>query len=146
MVYIFWLIIVVADQLIKSIIDRNFVAGQSMPVLNDIFHLTYVKNTGAVFGILQGRNVFFIISAIIIIIMAIVLFYIYGYRGKNIWFSLACGLILGGASGNLIDRIRAGYVIDYLDFRIWPVFNLADAVIVTGAGIIILLLLRGEEI
>ncbi len=144
MIYLICLVIVAADQLIKLVINNKFVYGQSLPVIKNIFHLTYVKNTGAAFGIFQNQNMFFIISALIIIV--IIAIYINIINKKSIWFKLAAGLILGGAVGNLIDRIRVGYVIDYLDFRIWPVFNLADSAIVIGAGIMILLFIMGEEI
>jgi len=144
MIYLICLIIVAADQLIKLVINNKFICGQSLPVIKNIFHLTYVKNTGAAFGIFQNQNMFFIISTLVIIV--IMLIYINKINKKSIWFKLAAGLILGGAVANLIDRIRVGCVIDYLDFRIWPVFNLADSSIVIGAGIMILLFIMGEEI
>jgi len=144
MIYLICLIIVAADQLIKLVINNKFICGQSLPVIKNIFHLTYVKNTGAAFGIFQNQNMFFIISTLVIIV--IMLIYINIINKKSIWFKLAAGLILGGAVANLIDRIRVGCVIDYLDFRIWPVFNLADSTIVIGAGIMILLFMMGEEI
>ena len=144
MIYLICLIIVAADQLIKLVINNKFICGQSLPVIKNIFHLTYVKNTGAAFGIFQNQNMFFIISTLVIIV--IMLIYINKINKKSIWFKLAAGLILGGAVANLIDRIRVGCVIDYLDFRIWPVFNLADSSVVIGAGIIVLLFLQGEEL
>jgi len=144
MIYIICLLIVVCDQLIKIFINNNLIYGQSVAIINNIFHLTYVKNTGAAFGIFQNQNIFFIIIAIIVIVLMLI--YVNTGPEKHFWFRIAAGLILGGTIGNLIDRIRTGYVIDYLDFRVWPVFNLADSTLVIGAGIILLLFIQGEEL
>ncbi len=144
MLYIICIFIVVCDQIIKMFISNRFIYGQSMPIIKNIFHLTYVKNTGAAFGIFQNQNLFFIITSFVVIILMLI--YINIGDKKHFWFKIAAALILGGAIGNLIDRVRVGYVIDYLDFRIWPVFNLADSSVVIGAGIIVLLFLQGEEL
>ena len=136
MLYFLILIIVFFDQLIKYNIINNFNYGQSLPIVKNIFHLTYVKNTGAAFGIFKGGNIFFITVSILIILF--LLLYRYYYFENNIYINISFGLIIGGAIGNLIDRIRLDYVVDYLDFRIWPVFNLADSAIVVGAGILII--------
>ena len=136
MLYFIILIIVFADQLIKFYIINNFSYGQSLAIIENIFHLTFVKNTGAAFGIFKGGNIFFIVISILIILF--LLFYFYRYFKKNIYTKISFGLIIGGAIGNLIDRIKLNYVVDYLDFRIWPVFNLADSAIVVGAGILMI--------
>ncbi|MTI60999.1 MAG: signal peptidase II [Firmicutes bacterium] len=129
------LFISICDQLIKVIISKNLYITQSIPVINNFFRLTYIHNRGAGFGILAGyKNLFILLSIIIIVLLLI-------YRNnciKNNFSDLAIGLIIGGALGNLVDRIRLGYVIDYLDFRIWPVFNLADTAIVTGTFLFII--------
>lgn len=143
MVFIITSIIFSLDQWIKSIIRDNFYYGQSLPVLKDIFHLTFVKNKGAAFGILYGHTKLFIILSLVIVIFIL----IYRYFLKHgLLFDIATGLIIGGALGNLLDRIRFGYVIDYLDFRIWPVFNLADSAVVVGAVIILIYFWREEKI
>lgn len=136
MLYFLILFIIFADQLIKLYILNNFSHGQSLAIIKGIFHLTYVKNTGAAFGIFKNANIFFIIISSLIILF--LLFYRYYYFENNIYINISFGLIIGGAIGNLIDRIRLDYVVDYLDFRIWPVFNLADSAIVVGAGILII--------
>ena len=136
MLYLLISIIVFMDQIIKYYIINNFNYGQSLAIIKGVFHLTYVKNTGAAFGILKNANNFFIIVSIIIILF--LLFYRYYYFKSNIYINISIGLIIGGAVGNLIDRILLNHVVDYLDFRIWPVFNLADSAIVVGAGFLII--------
>lgn len=142
MCYFIMFMVIFCDQLIKTLIRSNFLLYQSIPVVSDVFHLTYVQNTGAGFGILAGRqNLFIIIAALIITALLV-----YKYRSTdNRLLDLALGLIIGGALGNVIDRICLGYVVDYLDFRIWPVFNLADSMIVIGSGIFIFYFWKLEQ-
>ena len=144
MIYLIVIVTVLLDQWFKILIENSFKYGQSLPVVNNVFHLTYVKNTGAAFGILKDSTTFFIVVSILIIIGFII--FLYYINNKNRWLFIASGLIIGGAIGNLIDRIRLGYVIDYLDFRIWPVFNLADSVVVIGTGILVIFIWNHEEI
>ena len=127
------------DQLIKYYILNNFNHGQSLAVIKGVFHLTYVQNTGAAFGIFKNANTFFIIVSIAIILFLLV--YRYYYLKSNVYINISIALIIGGAIGNLIDRILLNYVVDYLDFRVWPVFNLADSAIVVGAGILTIYIL-----
>ena len=142
MCYFIMLMVTFCDQLIKALIRSNFLLYQSIPLVSDVFHLTYVQNTGAGFGIMAGRQNFFIIIAGLIITGLL----IYKYQAvDNRLLDLALGLIIGGALGNVIDRIFLGYVVDYLDFRIWPVFNLADAMIVIGSGIFIFYFWKVEQ-
>lgn len=142
MCYFIMLMVTFCDQLIKALIRSNFLLYQSIPLVSDVFHLTYVQNTGAGFGILAGRQNFFIIIAGLIITGLL----IYKYQAADHrLLDLALGLIIGGALGNVIDRIFLGYVVDYLDFRIWPVFNLADSMIVIGSGIFIFYFWKFEQ-
>jgi len=104
---------------------------ESTPVIERFFHITYTQNYGAAFSILQNqRGLFVAISSIAVIIIFYIL--IRYYKQNNMMFSYSLSLIVAGAMGNLTDRIRLGYVIDFFDFRIWPVFNIADVSIVTG--------------
>lgn len=120
------------DQLTKFAAIRNLSQGQTLPVVKGIFHFTLVSNRGAAFGMLKGQTPFFIFSAL----LAIALIY-QGLKGTKsqgqALYRISLGLILSGAVGNLIDRLRFGYVIDFLDFRVWPVFNVADSAITIGA-------------
>lgn len=129
MIWIIAISILILDQLTKYLIVANFDYLQSVPVIKDIFHLTLVHNYGAAFGILQNQRILFI--AIALLVLGVI---IYFYRQlPSDWISkLAIGLAIGGTIGNLIDRVRLGYVIDFFDFRIWPVFNIADSAIVVG--------------
>jgi len=103
---------------------------QSIPLIKNILHLTYIQNTGAGFGILKGWNLILIFISLIII--GIIL-YNFDKIIKEKSIHIPVALILGGAFGNLIDRILLGHVIDFIDFRIWPAFNVADSAITIGA-------------
>jgi len=118
--------VILLDQLTKYLISKYMVLHQSIPLINNILHLTYIQNTGAGFGILKSQNTFLIFISLIII--GIILFHIKKIvKEKQIHIPIA--LILGGAVGNLIDRIFLNHVIDFIDFRIWPAFNAADSAI-----------------
>ena len=130
------LLIVFIDQLTKLLIIKNFKLNETLPIINNIFHLTYIQNTGAGFGILKGFNILLILIAIAVVI--IIFYYFKKIRENEILLQFLVGFILGGTLGNLIDRIRLSYVIDFLDFRIWPVFNIADSFVTIGIiGLII---------
>ena len=132
--------VVFLDRFLKIYFSHCLSLSESWPVLRGIFHITLVHNTGIAFGLFKNQGIVFIIIPIIAIILLV--FNIYYYRNHQEDLSrtyiVAFSLILGGAIGNLIDRIYFGYVIDFLDFRIWPVFNLADSAITIGAAIILL--------
>jgi signal peptidase II len=129
-----------ADQWAKALVARSIPEGSSVPILGGVFRLTQMHNRGVAFGLLPG------ISPILMIAAALTLVAMLSYnKGRRIWSrSSAAGfaLMIGGALGNLLDRVRFGFVVDYLDLRVWPVFNLADAAIVIGAGLVLLALMR----
>lgn len=120
------------DQAVKFVIYSRLSGGQSMKVIPNIFHITLVLNKGAAFGLLKDQRIFFIILSVSAIFFIIA--YIWKNNSRSIFLLSSLGLLLGGATGNLIDRIRFGYVIDFLDFRVWPVFNVADSAITIGAA------------
>jgi signal peptidase II len=126
--------VLIVDRLTKYILFRNLSEGESVRVVPGLFHITLVLNSGAAFGLFKGRSVFFTVSTVLVI--AFICFYIWRGECKDLLMLTALGLILGGAAGNLIDRVLFSYVIDFLDFRIWPVFNIADASITIGAFIL----------
>ncbi len=140
--------IIALDQLTKMYVHANFGLGESVPVIQDIFHFTYVRNTGAAFGFLRDaaetfRTLFFLSMPPIAV--AIILRMLYQVDNSDRWQIFSLSLIFGGAIGNYIDRLRFGYVIDFLDFHyrdVWsyPAFNIADSAIVTGVGIMLLLM------
>lgn len=125
-------LILCVDQLSKYIAVRSLSVGESVPLIHDIFHITLVHNTGAAFGMMSSRVYLFIVIAVV---SSGVILYFLKKRSDllNVIERVALSFILGGALGNLIDRLRLGYVIDFLDFRVWPVFNLADSFITVGA-------------
>lgn len=136
------LAVVILDQFSKYIVVENMALGESVPIIEEVFHLTYILNPGAAFGMFAHNRLFFIAIAVIVIGIII-------WARKEILASpwevkAGCGLFLGGAIGNLIDRARQGLVIDFFDFRIWPVFNIADIAICIGVGLIIWNLLKTE--
>ena len=110
----------------------------------DIFHITYILNPGAAFGILQNQRFFFIIIAAIML-GALIYFYSYLPKG-NLMLDVGIGIFAGGAAGNLIDRVQTGHVVDFFDFRIWPVFNIADIGICVGVGFIIYTMVANTKI
>lgn len=135
-------VVLALDILTKWLVQTRMALGESIPLIPGVFHLTYVLNPGAAFGILQDRRLFFIAVALLTV-GAIVFFATRMQpRDRRGFLPLALGLLLGGAMGNLIDRIRFGQVIDFFDFRVWPVFNVADSAITVGVGLLIFYLYR----
>lgn len=139
---IFFLIslsIVLLDQTVKFFIRNSMNIGDSIPVIKNIFHITYVTNSGAGFGIMQGKTSLLLWFSIIVI--GIILFYYDKIREKKS-LQIFSGLILGGTLSNLIDRLLFGFVIDFLDFRIWPVFNIGDSCIFIGVAFLIIYFIK----
>lgn len=148
-VYIFALISLIIDQIVKILVSNYLILGQTIKIINNFFYLTYVQNKGAAFSILIGYRY------ILIIITFIFLYYLHKCIKKQKSFNkleiISYGLLLGGIIGNLIDRIIYGYVIDYFDFMIFnynfPIFNLADSFIVIGCIILVInSYLKGEDL
>ncbi|HEX9779789.1 MAG TPA: signal peptidase II [bacterium] len=127
--------VLVADQLVKLLILGRFAPGDSLPVIPSVLHLTYVQNTGAAFGLLRGQlGIFIALSATVMLWIAWMLL---SRRRQPMAVLAASGLLLGGAAGNLIDRVRFGYVVDFIDLRVWPVFNIADSAITIGVALLL---------
>ena len=131
------------DQLAKWFVQGHMELGESIPVIPNIFHFTYIINPGAAFGILKYQHAFFLG-------IVVVLFAVYGWMrkripGKPLYFPIGIGLLLGGALGNAVDRVRIGGVVDFFDFRVWPIFNVADMAICTGVSLILYYFWRHED-
>lgn len=136
--------VIAFDQIIKNIMTKALASGP-ITVIKNFFYLVYVKNYGIAFGMFKNKVLFFIVTNCIISVL--IAFMIYRFRDKNVPVTICLSLILGGAIGNVIDRIRLGYVVDYLSFTIFPpVFNLADSAIVVGAVLLSLLLVLNKDI
>lgn len=131
---------VVGDQASKAVIRSSLSPTQSVPVIPAVLHLTYVQNTGAAFGLFRGYSSVFVLVSVMI--AAWILMELMRRRHRPWLIQLGLSLILGGAIGNLVDRVRLGYVVDFIDVRVWPVFNLADSAITVGVGLLLWSTLR----
>lgn len=135
--------IVIIDQGIKYYVQSHMTLGMSIPVINGVFHITYILNPGAAFSILENQTTLLVA---VTVGMLVALTYYYRHIAAGPWLlRLGVGLLVGGAIGNLIDRVTTGYVVDFLDLRIWPVFNFADVAIVTGVSCLMYTLLFLSE-
>ena len=141
------LVCLLIDQIIKVVITTNLKIADSINIITNFFRITYLQNTGAAWSILSGNKI------VLILITLIALFLIYYFllknkNLKNIEYILY-GVLIGGILGNLIDRVRFGYVIDYLDFNFenyrYPVFNFADICIVVSIVIMVLLSIKDDK-
>lgn len=140
------------DQLTKTLVDNRLSYADRVPVIEGFFYLTHVRNTGAAFGLFSDssepmRMAFFV--GISVVAIGIIFSFFRKLAPGERLSSLALGLILGGAVGNLIDRVARGEVVDFLHFRLWggyswPDFNLADSFIVVGVALLVLELLASE--
>ncbi len=131
--------VIIFDQLTKYLIKTKMYLYQSIPVIKDIFHITYTTNAGAGFGILQNYRWFFILFTIIFLGFVYYTYLVHTRKNKQeVYFDICIGLLIGGALGNFIDRVRFGFVVDFLDLKFWPTFNIADsAVTVAAIGLVI---------
>lgn len=124
---IVWL---VADQLTKMWIQTHMRLGESIPVITDVFHITYILNKGAAFGILREQRLFFLT---IVLILLVALFFMRKYIANGSpALKLGTALLVSGAIGNAWDRFHLSAVVDFFDFRVWPIFNVADIGICLG--------------
>jgi signal peptidase II len=147
-----WLaVILVIDQLTKFIVDRTMPLYHSIPVIDNLFNLTYIRNTGAAFGILAGSAAAFRLPFLMIFSLLAIGFIIVMLRRlpeRETGLISALAFILGGAIGNLIDRFAYGEVIDFLDFYWanyhWPAFNIADSFITIGVTITVYYLIKAK--
>lgn len=137
-------ILIGLDQIIKYWALNYLQEVGTIPVINNIFNLTYVENRGAAFGMLQNNQIIFIVVAAIASCYG--LYYLHTKKVNNIG-KIGILLVISGAIGNLIDRVRLGYVVDYLDFHIvWSyVFNLADCFVVIGTVLLCIYIITSEE-
>jgi len=147
MLYIITFGCIILDQIIKIIVVNSIILFSRITVINDFFYLTNVRNEGAAWSILSGN------THILIFISCLVIYLLYNFFIKNNNLSkidkVIYGMLYGGIIGNLIDRVFRGYVIDYLDFTIFkydfPVFNLADSLIVVSMFLLVITILRGDR-
>lgn len=139
-------IVLIIDQIIKSLFETIFNLNQQYQVINNFFYITSCHNDGAAWGLFSGNKIIIIIFTIIALL--VIYRYMYLFK-KNMRNNLAFGLLIGGIIGNFLDRILFGYVRDFFDFYIfnydYPVFNIADICIVVGIILLIIAILKGED-
>ncbi|HOV78473.1 MAG TPA: signal peptidase II [Bacillota bacterium] len=130
----------IMDQASKAVVQALMFQGESVAVVPPFLYFTLVMNPGAAFGLLAYRTSLFVTITVLLVAGVF-----WGYRkippGKRL-LQCGLGLVVGGALGNMTDRLRFGRVVDFLDFRVWPVFNLADTAIVIGAFLLILVFMK----
>ena len=129
------LLVFLLDQGLKRLVENSMHLGQSIPVISGVLRLTYIKNEGGAFGVLAGHGGLLLAGSVVA--LAVVLWMLFEGPPSRIGIA-GCGLIVGGAAGNLLDRMGAGEVTDYMDLQFWPVFNAADVAIVFGVAILLL--------
>ena len=141
-VLIIWpaLLIVALDQISKLLVLHSFRIYESVPVIKGFFNLVHVRNRGMAFGFMNrpgADTAFWVLTSATVLAIFLLLAWFFTMKDESNWTTLGLSLILGGAIGNLIDRIRLHEVIDFLDFHVnnlhWPAFNVADAAITVGA-------------
>jgi len=138
----------VLDQVTKAAIIAHFPQGGNLPIIQGFFELFHTHNYAAAFGLFGGntRVFFLIVSALAI---GFIGFYFYRLQRHDLWLATALALILGGALGNMIDRVRHGFVIDFIRFYLgqwsWPTFNFADIFIVSGVTMFAIDMIRSER-
>ncbi len=136
--------VILVDQFAKIYVDATMSLGQSIPVIDGLFNITFVKNPGAAFGFLANASPFFrsfFLVAVTVIAIILILYFVAKNSATELLLTFSLALIMGGAVGNLIDRVRYGEVIDFLDFYLgsfhWPAFNAADTAITLGALVLL---------
>lgn len=147
-------LVILIDQYTKYLIVQKFRLGETVPVISGFFNLTYIRNTGAAFGLLAQAEPAFRVPFFVIVPIVALFAIAYIFKkipAADLKLSTALSLVIGGAIGNLFDRLQLGYVVDFLDFH-WnyayhfPAFNVADSAICVGVGILMLDLLTQKEV
>ena len=145
MLYILVIVgVIVLDRIVKTAVASSMDVGDSIAVLGDFFHITYIQNTGAAFSILQNHQLFLILLPAVVILIGIVIICT-GLKKYKPVFLWALALMCGGGLGNLTDRMAYGSVIDMFDFGFFPVFNVADISVCVGCGLLMLYMIIFEN-
>ncbi len=145
MIYCFIILaVLLADKAVKHAVSSGMLPGESIPVIDGVFHITYVQNRGVAFSIMEGQWAVLIALPCAALTAGIILILLKRKKWHRLLLT-AVAFICGGGLGNLIDRITEGYVVDMFDFRIFPVFNIADIFICVGCGLLLLYVLFFER-
>ncbi|KGF47750.1 hypothetical protein HMPREF0872_03325 [Veillonella montpellierensis DNF00314] len=142
MFYGLLLVCLVIDQITKYVVRTHMMVGDSIPLLSNVFHITYILNRGAAFGILENQRLFFL-GIVLILLVIYIIFRHTIHRGPR-YLKIGAALLMSGAIGNGWDRFHYNAVIDFFDFRIWPIFNVADITICIGVSLVAYYMIRSK--
>ncbi len=136
--------IIVSDRIVKLLVSSNLAVGETIPLIENVFHITYVQNRGAAFSMWEQQWLILVVMPAVVMLAGMILLYV---RRKtwNRFYLQSISFICGGGLGNLIDRTVQGYVVDMFDFRVFPVFNIADIFICAGCGLLLLYIIFIER-
>jgi signal peptidase II len=137
-------LVLILDQGSKYLVQTRMTEEASIPIIQNFFHLTYIKNPGAAFGLLAYRTTFFI--AMTLLVIGVIIYYYRQVPKEHLALRIALAMQIGGALGNMFDRLLYGKVVDFLEFKVWSyIFNFADSAIVVGACILAWFLVVGSK-
>ncbi len=149
LVLLLGLVVLIFDQLTKQAVRSHLVYSESRPIIDGFFNLVYVRNDGAAWNILSGHGIILILISVSVLVLLFI--YRRSFLQEQLSHRILLGLLIGGITGNLVDRIRFGWVTDFLDFQFgsyhYPSFNVADAAICIAIGLYVLtnLLQKDDE-
>jgi signal peptidase II len=136
------LALLIADQVTKALVVADLAVGQRVNAIGDVVQIWHAQNRGAAFSLFQGGTLVFLVVSVLSV--GLVVYFHRGLRGRSPWLHVVLGMVLGGTLGNFVDRLRQGYVTDWLSVGVgdtrWPTFNIADASVVVGIGILVVYL------
>lgn len=140
-------IIYLADQVTKALVQARLGLDQRVPLIGDVVELWHARNSGAAFSLFQGGTVLFLV--VTVFALAMIVYFYRAFQGRSLWLYLVLGLVLGGTLGNVTDRLRSGFVTDFISVGFgsirWPTFNVADSAIVIGILSLVLTLSLSER-
>lgn len=140
-------VLIVADYITKLWAERVLTKISSIPLIENVFHLTYVENRGIAFGMFSGGRVVFIAVSLIVMAVLLIIVFKTPKDTRTVWLKGGASLVIAGAIGNLIERLGKGYVVDFFDFRLinFPVFNVADIAVCVGVVMLLIHFLFAED-
>lgn len=140
-------VLIVADYITKLWAERVLTKISSIPLIENVFHLTYVENRGIAFGMFSGGRVVFIVVSLIVMAVLLIIVFKTPKDTRTVWLKGGASLVIAGAIGNLIERLVKGYVVDFFDFRLinFPVFNVADIAVCVGVVMLLIHFLFAED-
>ena len=144
--YIFFaLLLLIVDQISKVCVRSSMVEGESIPVINNIFHLTHIENRGIAFGMFSGHSMIFALLSIAVLVILVCM--VIKENSPSVYLNLGTAMVISGALGNIIDRMMKSSVTDMFDFRIWPIFNVADIAVCVGFALLVIYIIfdSGED-